>query len=133
MPSRSTSDLHPVLAAAWQDASARWKKQFPSLAQPVLTATYRSREEQDALYRQGRTAPGPKVTNARGGQSPHNFNPSYAFDVAFVKAGKTDWNEKLFREFARLVTDPRIQWGGTFRSLPDMPHFELRGWQQLTK
>lgn len=33
----------------------------------------RTVEEQDALYAQGRTTPGPKVTNAVGGQSPHQY------------------------------------------------------------
>ena len=39
----------------------------------------RSFAEQDALYAQGRTAPGPKVTHARGGHSNHNFG--IAFDI----------------------------------------------------
>ncbi len=33
---------------------------------------YRSIAEQNRLYAQGRTLPGPIVTNARGGQSNHN-------------------------------------------------------------
>ncbi|MFJ5622021.1 M15 family metallopeptidase [Peribacillus loiseleuriae] len=34
---------------------------------------YRSIAEQDKLYAQGRTAPGKVVTNAKGGQSNHNY------------------------------------------------------------
>src|SRR5215207_9435814 len=40
-----------------------------------VTSAYRSNAEQDALYAQGRTKPGSKVTNARGGQSKHNPGP----------------------------------------------------------
>nr|WP_295770097.1 M15 family metallopeptidase [Rhodoferax sp.] len=39
----------------------------------------RSCAEQDALYAQGRTAPGNKVTNAKSGDSNHNFG--IAFDI----------------------------------------------------
>src|SRR5258708_12842627 len=33
----------------------------------------RTKAEQDALYAQGRTTPGKVVTNAKGGQSMHNY------------------------------------------------------------
>jgi peptidoglycan L-alanyl-D-glutamate endopeptidase CwlK len=39
----------------------------------VVYAGKRSTAKQDELYAQGRTTPGPIVTNARGGQSPHEF------------------------------------------------------------
>ena len=35
----------------------------------LITSTYRDHESQNALYAQGRTAPGKRVTNAKGGQS----------------------------------------------------------------
>lgn len=133
MASRKLTDLHPVLVAAYEDAVAQWKEKFPDKPKPIITCTYRTREEQNSLYAQGRTKPGQRVTNAKGGQSPHNFNPSYAFDVAFDNHGKTDWTEQLFIDFAKLVTDPKIQWGGTFKSIPDKPHFELKGWKELIK
>lgn len=39
----------------------------------LVTCTYRSNFEQEQLYAQGRTAPGPIVTDARAGQSEHNL------------------------------------------------------------
>lgn len=39
----------------------------------LITATYRDHESQNALYAQGRTVKGPIVTNARGGESKHNW------------------------------------------------------------
>ena len=44
--------------------------------------------EQDALYAQGRTKPGAKVTNAKGGQSIHNYG--LAVDIYPVINGKID-------------------------------------------
>src|SRR5690606_22511724 len=47
---------------------------------------HRTWAEQDALYAQGRTKPGSIVTNAKGGQSNHNFG--IAMDFGVFKDGK---------------------------------------------
>ena len=135
MASRSITDLHPTLAYAFGKAEAEWQHRYPDAPVPFLTATYRSNAEQDATYAIGRTKPGTRVTNAQAGQSPHNYNPSFAFDIAFQdKAKKLDYSTLLFQRFAALVAlTPGITWGGTFKSLPDMPHFELINWRTLAK
>ena len=46
----------------------------------------RTYTEQDELYAQGRTTTGPKVTNARGGHSNHNFG--IAFDIGVFEGTK---------------------------------------------
>lgn len=66
----------------------------------IVICTYRSNEEQDALYAQGRTKPGSIVTNARAGQSAHNVKmlsgrPSAeAFDFLPLRNGKPVWGTK---------------------------------------
>src|SRR5690606_7828810 len=68
---RRIRELHPRLGIA--------ARQFINTVEGELgiqlriTQGYRSIAEQDALYAQGRTAPGEIVTNARGGQSNHNY------------------------------------------------------------
>lgn len=63
----------------------------------LLICTYRSNEEQDALYAQGRTKPGAIVTNAKAGKSKHNVTlpdgtpASEAFDVLPLRNGKPVW------------------------------------------
>jgi len=52
-----------------------------------VTSSTRSFAEQDELFAQGRTKPGKRVSNARGGFSNHNFG--LAFDVTIFK-GSTD-------------------------------------------
>ena len=59
-----------------------------------ITDGYRSIQEQNALYAQGRTTPGKIVTHARGGQSLHNYGK--AFDVVQMKNGVPIW-EKLLK------------------------------------
>jgi peptidoglycan L-alanyl-D-glutamate endopeptidase CwlK len=102
----------------------------------VLTFGYRSIEQQDRLYAQGRTKPGKIVTNARGGQSPHNYG--LAIDLAPLKNGKIDWNDlKLFEEMVRLGKEVArehnlpLTFGADFKSLKDLPHVELTNWKNM--
>lgn len=92
---------------------------------------YRSEERSDALYAQGRTAPGPIVTNAKGGQSPHNFGA--AADVYPYRNGKPveDPLAPEWAELGRLANKHGLTWGGDFRSLKDKPHVELPDWRLL--
>lgn len=131
---RNPDDLHPALQAALRDGCAKWATTYPARPVPFLTCAYRTPARQNELYAQGRTAPGSRVTNARGGQSPHNFRPSFAFDVAFKRGdGALDWSKVLFKDFAALLATiaPGVEWGGHFRKLSDSPHFQLRLWTQL--
>ena len=88
--------------------------------------------EQDALYAQGRTKPGKKVTNAKGGQSIHNYG--LAVDIVLILDGKTaSWDEKSDfdrdqqSDWIEVVTEFKRAgwvWGGDWRTFKDMPHFE---------
>ena len=55
----------------------------------LITSTYRDHESQDALYAQGRTTKGFIVTNAKGGDSYHNYR--CAIDVVPLINGKPEW------------------------------------------
>ena len=84
-----------------------------------ITEGFRSFKRQQELYNQGRTTPGRRVTNAKPGQSYHNWK--CAFDVVFVKTGYNgDW--KLFGKLAKSLG---FTWGGDFKGLADKPHCEL--------
>lgn len=54
-----------------------------------FTHTLRTNAEQDALYAIGRTKPGKVVTNARGGESYHNYG--LAADFCLIVDGKVSW------------------------------------------
>jgi len=132
MMSRSLKDLHPTLVKVWQDAVVAWAQTYPDSPKPFLSCTYRSNEEQTALYASGRTVKGKILTKAKAGQSPHNYLPSLAFDVAFSNNGIADWRPFLFERFAAIVekVSNEVFWGGKFITIPDRPHFELKGWRQ---
>lgn len=125
--SRDPADLHPELRRRWEVSAREYARRYSSLPQPFLTQTYRSSDEQDALYAQGRTKPGKVVTNARGGQSLHNYR--LAFDIAFKDArGRIVWDVPHFRRFAAIAKANGLAWGGDWRSFKDYPHFDPPGY-----
>ena len=87
--SRSLNDLLPEAKKRVEQFLAAAKAQGIDL---LVTSTYRDNTSQDALYAQGRTAPGKIVTNARAGQSFHNYR--CAVDVVPIKNGKPVWDAK---------------------------------------
>jgi peptidoglycan L-alanyl-D-glutamate endopeptidase CwlK len=99
--------------------------------------TLRTFAEQDALFAQGRSKPGKVVTNAKGGQSYHNYG--LAIDIVLIldkdKNGtfetaawdlktdfdgdkKADWMEvvQIFKRYG-------FEWGGDWKFV-DAPHFQ---------
>lgn len=86
---------------------------------------FRTYAEQNTLYAQGRTTKGKKVTNAKGGQSNHNFG--LAIDVAEIKNGNIDWNEQetVLPKIAPIGKKWGFEWGGDWKSIKDKPHFEM--------
>lgn len=93
----------------------------------VITQGLRSMKEQARLYAQGRTTPGPIVTNAPAGSSWHNFG--LAIDVAPLDQwGKPHWpnDEALWTRIGEIGEAVGFEWGGRWPK-PDRPHFQFRG------
>lgn len=117
--SRDASLLEPQLQAAWKFARVEWAERHPDLPQPFLTATYRGPKDQERAFAE-------KKSNARFGQSLHNFKPAYAFDIAFLDAGGyADWSFHLFDKMAAILEPLGLEWGGRWAGLVDGPHFQL--------
>lgn len=98
-----------------------------------VTTAFRSWDEQDKLYAKGRTAPGPVITNAQGGNSYHNWG--LAFDAAPFEHGHVSSHNEKFIKMGQLGQQVGLKWGGTFKSILDMPHFQynfgLNTWDLL--
>lgn len=90
----------------------------------VITSGLRTYAEQDALYAQSRTKTGPKVTDARGGFSNHNFG--LAFDVTLFSGSKPVWDSPLYKALGALGQEIGLDWGGAWVSFKDEPHYQLR-------
>jgi peptidoglycan L-alanyl-D-glutamate endopeptidase CwlK len=92
----------------------------------IITSTYRDFESQDALYAQGRAKPGSKVTNARGGDSYHNYR--IAFDFCPIVAGKAMWNDiKTFIKCGEIGEKLGLEYAGDWKSFKEYAHLQEAG------
>jgi len=93
----------------------------------LVTSTYRDAESQDALYAQGRTTKGFIVTNAKGGESYHNFR--CAVDVVPIVGGKPDWDtaHPVWESVAILGKQSGLEWAGDWKTFKEMAHFQYTG------
>lgn len=90
----------------------------------LVTSTYRDNESQNALYAQGRTKPGKIVTNAKAGQSWHNYR--CAVDVVPIVAGKPRWDVKdeVWQQVGKLGKAAGLEWAGDWKRFKEYPHFQ---------
>ncbi len=93
----------------------------------------RTIEEQNELYAQGRTKPGKKVTNAKGGYSYHNYGLAIDFAFLVKDKGEISWDTKKdwdgdkiadWLEVAQIFIKAGYEWGGLWKSPVDYPHFQ---------
>lgn len=126
MPSILLSDAHPVLAHLWPVLLSKYITENPG-HDLRITCTYRTPEEQQVLYAQGRTRPGGIVTQIDGVHtlSNHNHRPSRAIDFAVVIAGKMVWDVALYLPVGKLAEAAGLVWGGDWPHFKDYPHIEL--------
>lgn len=131
------SQLHPRLRKEAQEAILEAERALPTNVSIRLTSVYRSFSEQDKLFNQK-----PKVTNAKGGQSYHNYGLAIDFVLMIDnkvadwsttkdrdKDGTSDWNEVI-----NAFTKRGWKSGAHFKGLRDYPHLEKtfgNSWQQL--
>lgn len=121
--SRDLKDLHPKVKDLCEKFISKCKEQGINI---LITSTYRDKESQDALYAQGRTSPGNKVTNAKGGQSFHNWR--VAFDFVPLVNNKPDWNNQaLFKQCGKIAVDVGLEWAGNWKKSFEMAHCQYTG------
>lgn len=98
-----------------------------------ITQGLRTMEEQQALYNQGRTTAGAKVTNAKAGSSYHNYG--LAIDLVAMDGAKVNWEYDM-KKLKPYADKYGISWGGSWRTFKDFPHFEKTfgiGWREMLK
>ncbi len=122
--SRDLKDLLPVVAAKCDAFISACKEQGVDV---LITSTLRDNESQNALYAQGRTAQGNIVTNARGGQSYHNYG--VAFDFCPIVNGKCQWNDSdLFKKCGAIGESVGLEWAGRWQGkFREMAHLQFSG------
>jgi len=100
----------------------------------VITQGLRTFAEQEALYAQGRTKPGQIVTNARAGQSYHNYGVAIDFALLLPDGKNVSWdlnrngNGDVSADWNEVVEEAKklgFEWGGDWSGFKDYPHFEM--------
>ncbi|MGV3466903.1 MAG: M15 family metallopeptidase [Heyndrickxia sp.] len=99
----------------------------------VITDGFRSAADQDQLYKKGRTVSGNIVTNAKGGESYHNYGLAVDFALKTTTGniiwdmqydgngdGKSDWYEVV-----DLAKNLGFTWGGDWIRFKDYPHLQM--------
>lgn len=116
------NELHPSIREAAIRAYTKACKITPVGVHPYITETYRSFKRSDELYAQGRTKPGSIVSNARGGQSIHNY--FLALDFVLMINGKMSWNvDDNWKKVVKCFEEEGFEWGGYWK-FKDYPHFQ---------
>jgi peptidoglycan LD-endopeptidase CwlK len=130
MTDRALSHLHPKVEAM---ARAALGECAAAGIDVLVTCTYRSGAEQDALFAKGRNGvPGPKVTNARAGQSLHQYR--VALDIVIMVHGKPDWSgrDSGWMKAAAILKKHGFEWGYDWPKFKEMPHFQFTGGHPLS-
>ena len=120
--------LHPLIRA---EVLYLTKQCYKNNVKIRVVQGLRTFAEQDALYAQGRTKPGPIVTKAKGGFSNHNYGLS--IDFCLLKAdGSISWSQiddadsdgkKDWMEVVAIFQAAGYEWGGLWK-FKDNPHLE---------
>lgn len=125
--SRNINDLNSKVTAMASEFINRCKAEGIDV---LITSTYRDAESQNALYAQGRTKPGKKVTNAKAGQSYHNWR--VAFDFVPIVNGKAQWNDaELFTKCGEIAESVGLEWAGRWTKFKELAHCQYTGGLKL--
>lgn len=136
--------LHPSVRDEVTKIINECNQSLNGKAQVRITQGLRTFQEQNELYAQGRTLPGKKVTQAKAGQSIHNYG--FAVDICLIIDGKIaswdttkDWDNDTIADWyecVKIFTKYDWNWGGHWKTFKDLPHFEKKGfsdWKKLKK
>lgn len=122
--------LHPSIQVEANDIYEEICKALTGTSFCRFTHTLRTFKEQNDLYAKGRTAPGKKVTNAKGGESYHNYG--LAIDIVIINNGQAIWSrgedfdgDKIpdWMEVVKIFKKYGWEWGGDWK-FKDYPHFQ---------
>ena len=127
--SRSLDDLIPPAKERVERFLSLCKDEGIDL---LVTSTYRDNESQQALYEQGRTTAGKVVTNAKAGDSWHNWR--CAVDVVPMVNGKPNWDglHPVWDQIGTLGEQAGLECAGRWRTFKELAHFQYTGGLTLT-
>lgn len=130
---RDINLLHPKAHNLCDALVKECKKQGIDI---LITQTVRTEKEQNDLFTKGRNPItlkkdkkyGSVVTNLRYPASLHCWG--VAFDFCILIKGKANWARlDLYAKVGKIGQKLGLEWGGIWKSFPDRPHFQLKGYK----
>lgn len=129
---------HPKIREELKNYYIECNNKLPKGVRLRFSYVYRSIAEQNVLYNQR-----PKVTNAKGGQSIHNYSLAFDYVIMLDKDNNgtfetIEWS--LASPYHKVVVDyfksKGYEWGGDWKNFKDYPHFQKafgHTWQSLKR
>jgi peptidoglycan L-alanyl-D-glutamate endopeptidase CwlK len=127
----SLKGLHPEVQFAMKLLKENVQKKGITIQ---IIEGFRSIDDQNQLYEQGRTKAGKIITYAKGGQSYHNYGLAIDFAIYDKENEKLSWdiqkdgNKNGVADWDEVVQEAKklgFAWGGDWRSFKDYPHLEM--------
>jgi peptidoglycan L-alanyl-D-glutamate endopeptidase CwlK len=119
--------VNPAFADLVRAAAATLEAQGTYL---LVVSGLRTADEQNAPYARGRTTPGHIVTNAKAGQSMHNYGLA-ADIVPYLSgsAGALNWTPSTpqYQAMVDALKAQGLAWGGDWVNFKDEDHFQMGG------
>ena len=123
-------NVHPKLVKVLALAEKRW-----STSEVCITCGFRTTQDQDKAFAEGHS-------NAKAGQSPHNYKPALAVDIAMQHEGKLDYvNLYLYDQLLDIIeeaghelgipVETRLHIHTKHGSYIDYPHIQLKDWKTM--
>lgn len=112
-------NVHPDLVKVMTEAIKDTPVDF------VVICGHRGKEAQDLAFAEGKS-------KLKYPKSRHNIMPAEAVDIVPYVGGKISWGADYYKPLALHILHTAetlgvpLTWGGTFKTLVDMPHFELK-------
>ena len=128
---------HPLIREELERYYLEVNNKLPKGVRLRFSHVHRTNEEQDELF-----AKRPKVTNAKGGQSIHNYGLAFDIVILFDKDENGTFETASWKqdEYFQLVVDyfksKGYTWGGDWSNFKDNPHFQKDfgyTWRELIK
>jgi len=116
---------HPIIREELKEQYIEINNKLPKGVRLRFSHVYRSNAEQDALFKKR-----PKVTNAKGGQSIHNYGLAFDIVILFDKDNNgtfesASWSQdQYWMQVVIYFKSKGYEWGGDWKSFKDAPHFE---------
>lgn len=131
---RNVSQLHPELQKKVEQLKTLCQQNGITIG---ISECVRTVAEQDALYAKGRTMPGKIVTKAKGNtySSMHQWGVAFDFYLKMDVDGDGSVSDdafnnstELFNKVGKIGQSIGLEWGGAWKSMKDLPHFQLPNW-----